>query len=347
MSNTSLRDRLTRALGDEYAIDAEIGAGMSRVYAATELGLGRRVVIKVLPPELAGEISHDRFRREIQLVATLQHPHIVPLLVAGEADGLPYFTMPFVEGETLRQRLQRGPLDLREAFQVFRDVLKALAWAHAHGVVHRDVKPENVMLSGGVAVVTDFGVAKALEAAQHPQYASGRMSMGLSVGTPQYMAPEQAAADPSADHRADLYAIGMVAYEALCGAHPFEGKRGMALMTAHATETPPPLKPRVPHVPSAICNVIMQAMAKRAEERPPSADAVLAVLDGLSTPRPSTALSMEVSGASVASAASAARNGPRGTRDTIRLPRRATVAGLIAGGMLLLLALFAVLATRR
>lgn len=340
MSQPSLRDRLTRALGDEYAIDAELGAGMSRVYRATERQLGRQVVIKVLPPELAGEISHERFRREIQLVATLQHPHIVPLLVAGEADGLPYFTMPFVEGETLRQRLQRGPLDLREAFQIFRDVLQALSWAHAHGVVHRDVKPENVMLSGGVAVVTDFGVAKALEVAQHPHLASGRMSMGLSVGTPQYMAPEQAAADPSADHRADLYAVGMVAYEALCGAHPFEGKRGVALMTAHASEAPPPLKPRVPHVPSAVCNVIMQSMAKKPEERPPSADAVLAVLDALTAPRASTARSMEVATGTLVPGA------PRGTRDTIRLPRRLTMAGLLAGGIVLLLGLLALVVSR-
>lgn len=330
MARPSLRERLTRAIGAEYDIDAEIGAGMSRVFAATERGLNRRVVIKVLPPELASEISHERFMREIRLVATLQHPHIVPLLVAGEADGLPFFTMPFVEGETLRQRLQRGPLEIRESFQIFRDVLKALSWAHAHGVVHRDVKPENVMLSGGVAVVTDFGVAKALQAAQHPHLASGRMSMGVSVGTPQYMAPEQAAADPSADHRADLYALGVLAYEVLAGAHPFEGRKGMALMTAHASEVPPPLKPRVPHVPSAICNVVMTSLEKRPEDRPPSAEAVLAVLEGLSTPRMSTAISMEMP------SRTAERAAMRLTREYIRLPRRLTIVTLVIAGMLAL-----------
>ena len=341
MTRASLRERLTRALGDVYAIEAEIGAGMSRVYLATERQLGRKVVIKVLPPELAGEISHERFHREIQVVATLQHPHIVPLLKAGEADGLPFYTMPFVEGETLRQRLQRGPLDLREAFQVFRDVLKALAWAHAHGIVHRDVKPENVMLSGGVAVVTDFGVAKALAAAQHPHLASGRMSMGLSVGTPQYMAPEQAAADPSADHRADLYAVGMVAYEALSGSHPFAGKQGMALMTAHANVPPPPLKPRTPHVPSAVCNVVMQALAKHPDERPPTADAMLAVLEGLSAPRASTAISAEVPGTP------RPHRPPHTSSEFTRLPRRATFVWLASGGVLLLLVLLAVVLTQR
>jgi eukaryotic-like serine/threonine-protein kinase len=341
MPRPSLRDTLMQALGDSYVIEGEIGAGMSRVFRATERALNRQVVIKVLSPELASEISNERFRREIQLVATLQHPHIVPLLVAGDAGGLPYFTMPYVDGETLRQRLTRGPLDLREAFQVFRDVLKALAWAHAHGVVHRDVKPENVMLSGGVAVVTDFGIAKALLDAQHPHLQSGRVSMGVSVGTPQYMAPEQAAADPSTDHRADLYAVGVLAYEALSGAHPFEGRKGVALMTAHATETPAPLKARAPHVPTAVCNVIMQALAKHPDERPVAAEAVLAVLENLSTPRMSTAMSQEIPSAR----ASLAQRTRRSVADYIRLPRRATVAVLVGVGVLALLAVLAFAAT--
>lgn len=288
MVRPSLRERLTRSLGDAYEIEGEIGAGMSRVFVATERALSRRVVIKVLPPEKAGEILHDRFRREIQVVATLQHPHIVPLLVAGEADGLPYFTMPYVEGETLRQRLSRGAIPTREAFPIFRDILKALAWAHARGVVHRDVKPENVMLSGGSAVVTDFGVAKALEASMDPARSSGRMSIGVSVGTPGYMAPEQAAADPATDHRADLYALGVMAYEALAGAHPFAGKQGIELLKAHAGERPAPLKARVARLPSPVANVIMQALEKDPDARPPNADAVLAVLEAVTAPRDST-----------------------------------------------------------
>jgi serine/threonine-protein kinase len=292
MVRPSLRDRLQRGLGDAFVLDRELsGAGMSRVFVATETQLSRPVVIKVLAPEITGEISAERFRREINFAATLQHPNIVPLISAGEADGMPYFTMPFVEGETLRQRLQRGPLELNEGFTLFRDVLRALAYAHQRGVVHRDIKPENIMISHGTAVVTDFGVAKALEDSQNYTRQSMRTSMGMAVGTPAYMAPEQAAADPAIDSRADIYALGLVAYEALSGAHVFAGKSGVQLLTAQAMEQPIPLKERAPKVPSAVANMIMRTLAKDRDERPRTAEEVLAVIEQVGTPRASTAIS--------------------------------------------------------
>lgn len=306
---------LQEALGGAYEIGDEIGAGMSRVFRARELALDRAVVVKVLAPERVGDLQHDRFRQEIQLLAALQHPHIVPLLVAGEVRGVPYYTMPFVEGETLRERLARGPLPLGEAFMVLRDVLKALSYAHARGVVHRDVKPENIMLSGGAAVVTDFGVAKALQASQAPEDGSPRTSRGFSVGTPLYTPPEQAAADPAIDHRADLYALAFVAYEMFTGAHPFAGRSGLALLSAHAQEMPAPLKEAVPAVPRGVASFVMQAMAKAPDDRPATADVALTTLEALVTPRVSTAISgpqERTSGFTGAFLAS---------RDYVRIPR--------------------------
>src|SRR5258705_5705407 len=206
-----LSGRLQAALGAAYRVEGEGGGGgMTRVFLAEEPRLARRVVVKVLPPELAAEISVDRFNREIQLSASLQHPHIVPLLAAGgEADVL-YYTMPFVEGEALRTRLAReGELPVRDAVRILKDVADALAYAHARGIVHRDIKPDNVLLTGHHAVVADFGIAKAIQASG----AAGLTSVGMAIGTPAYMAPEQAAGDPNVDHRADIYAFGAMAYE--------------------------------------------------------------------------------------------------------------------------------------
>ncbi|MEO7503520.1 MAG: serine/threonine-protein kinase, partial [Gemmatimonadaceae bacterium] len=204
-----LRDQLQATLGDSYVLEQELGGGgMSRVFVAHETSLGRKVVVKVLPHEMAAAVSIDRFRREIQLAAQLQHPHIVQLLSAGETGGLPYFTMPFVKGESLRQRLSHGgELPMSEAIRVLREIASALAYAHENHVVHRDIKPENILISGGSAMVTDFGVAKAVSASSGTE-GSSLTSLGVALGTPAYMAPEQATADPNTDYRADIYAFG-------------------------------------------------------------------------------------------------------------------------------------------
>src|SRR5688572_30148123 len=219
-----LRARLQGLLNTDYTLERELGGGgMSRVFVANERKLGRRVVIKVLTPELAATLSTERFQREIQVAASLQQANIVPVLTAGEADGMPWFTMPFVEGESLRARLTRGPLSEREAISVLRDVARALIYAHERGIVHRDIKPDNVLISGEAAVVTDFGIAKAISAARTngDRNATGITQVGTSLGTPAYMAPEQAAGDPDMDHRADIYAFGCLAFELLAGRPPF------------------------------------------------------------------------------------------------------------------------------
>jgi eukaryotic-like serine/threonine-protein kinase len=202
---------------DKYLLERELGGGgMSRVFVARDERLDRRVVIKLLPPSVTATISADRFKREIMLAAGLQHPNIVPVLAAGEFGTLPYFIMPYIDGESLRARMMRGPLSVRETVTILKDVVRALAFAHGRGIIHRDIKPDNVLLASGAAVVTDFGVAKAISASRQQQgvraSAPTMTGVGTSLGTPAYMAPEQAAADPSTDHRADLYALGIVAY---------------------------------------------------------------------------------------------------------------------------------------
>src|SRR3954469_4221778 len=208
-----LLKRLQDHLGAAYTVENEMGGGgMSRVFLTLDHSLNRKVVVKVLPQSLAATVSVDRFRREIMLAAKLQHPHIVPVLTAGELGELPYFVMPFIEGESLRFRIQRGPLSVRETVGIMRDVARALSFAHRLGIVHRDIKPDNILMSTGSAVVTDFGVAKAIIDARNVNQKQGATitAIGVSLGTPQYMAPEQAAADPTADHRADIYALGIV-----------------------------------------------------------------------------------------------------------------------------------------
>src|SRR5688572_8616805 len=225
-----LRDQLQKTLGGSYALERELGGGgMSRVFVAEETSLGRKVVIKVLPPDLAATVNVERFRREIQLAAQLQHPHIVPLLSAGIADGLPYYTMPFIDGDSLRTRIIRqGELPIHDALRILRDMTTALCYAHEHGVVHRDIKPENVMLTKHHALIMDFGVAKALSAATNP--GNSLTSMGVALGTPAYMSPEQATADPHMDHRADIYALGAVAYEMLTGRQLFGDRSPQAML---------------------------------------------------------------------------------------------------------------------
>ena len=241
---------------------------MSRVFVAHDTALGRDVVIKVLSPELSASLSTDRFTREIRLAAALQEPHIVPLLAAGmTAEGLPYYTMPFVRGDSLRARLDAGSIPLTDAIEILRNVAQALSYAHARGIVHRDIKPENVLLSSGTAVVTDFGIAKAL-AASRTESALGTLTQaGSSVGTPAYMAPEQAVGDP-VDARADVYAWGVLAYEVLAGRHPFVNKASaQQLIAAHIAESPRPLTEIVPTVPSELATLVMQCLAKSPEDR--------------------------------------------------------------------------------
>ncbi len=237
---------------------------MSRVFLALDQALGRRVVVKVLLPELAAGVNVERFRREILLAAQLQHPHIVPLLSAGQAGTLPYFIMPFVAGESLRARMGReGELPIAEAVRILRDVVSALAYAHSCGVVHRDVKPDNVLISGGVAVVTDFGVAKAVSiSSDSGSSATPMTTFGVALGTPTYMAPEQATASPQTDHRADIYALGVMAYEMLAGMPPFAGRSPQAMLAAHVMEEPEPIERRRPVIPSMLAGLVRDCLAQ-------------------------------------------------------------------------------------
>jgi eukaryotic-like serine/threonine-protein kinase len=282
---TDLRERLQSSLGNSYTLDRELGGGgMSRVFTAKETALGRAVVVKVLPPEMAAGVSTERFRREIAVAARLQHPHIVPLLSAGEMDGVPYFTMPFVEGESLRVRLaRRGELPVSESVRILREIASALAYAHEHGVVHRDIKPDNVLFSGDVAMVADFGVAKALSASSNGDH-GGVTSLGVALGTPAYMAPEQATADPTTDHRADVYAFGVLAYEMLTGQPPFVGRNPSQLLAAQVTEAPEPIARRRPNLPPALAALVMRCLEKRPADRPQSASEIVHAVDDINTP---------------------------------------------------------------
>ncbi len=285
---TDLRAQLQATLGAAYAIDRELGGGgMSRVFAGTESALGRQIVIKVLPAETMNAVSMERFRREIGVVARLQHPHIVPILTAGESEGVPFYTMPFVKGESLRARLaSSGTLSLSETIHVLRDIASALAYAHGEGVVHRDIKPENVIVSGGVAVVTDFGVAKALDVATQDgsRESQGLTSLGMAIGTPAYMSPEQATAEPDVDHRADIYSFGCVAYEMLAGSSPFAGRSSQQMLAAHVTAAPDPISVRRADVPPALGALVMRCLEKDRGARPASANDLIASLDALATP---------------------------------------------------------------
>ena len=286
----TLRQDIQASLTGRYEIEREVGGGgMSRVFVAEETRFRRRVVIKVLAPELAAGLSVERFEREIALAATLQQANIVALVTAGDVNGLPWYSMPYVDGESLRARIERGAVPVAESVAILRDVARALAYAHARGIVHRDIKPENVLLSSGTAMVTDFGIAKAISrsrtegAADRP--ATGTLTqVGTSLGTPAYMAPEQAAADPATDHRADLYAWGVLAYELLAGQHPFAGRTTpQQLLAAHMAEVPRALASTGPlggAVPPTLGALVMRCLAKDPGARPASAAALLEVLDG-------------------------------------------------------------------
>jgi serine/threonine-protein kinase len=292
MTSPDLRAQLQATLGPDYTLERELGGGgMSRVFVARENALGRDVVVKVLAPELSAAVSAERFTREIATAARLQQANIVPVLAAGMSAGVPYYTMPYVSGESLRALLARGTtLSLHDRLNVLRDVARALAYAHGEGVVHRDIKPDNILLSAGTAVVTDFGIAKAISAARThdgPPASTNDGTLtqaGSSIGTPAYMAPEQAVGE-AVDHRADIYAWGVVAYELLSGAHPFSGKTGASqLIAAHLAETPPSLATRSPEVPREVAALVMQCLAKSPGERPAGAHALLERLATVATP---------------------------------------------------------------
>ncbi len=282
---TGIHDRLQQALGAAYRIERELGGGgMSHVFLAEEVALGRRVVVKVLPQELAAGVSADRFRREIQLAAQLQHPGIVPLMAAGIGADLLWYSMPFVEGESLRTRLARGPLPIDEAVRLWRDLLEALEYAHGRGIVHRDIKPENIMLTGRRAVTLDFGVAKAVSASTAGVGSSAMMTgVGFAIGTPAYMAPEQAAGDGSVDARADLYAAGLVLYEMLAGRGPFDARTPAEHMAAHIATAPAPLPVTVP---APLRAIVEQCLCKSPSERPASAALTIAMVDAANSSGP-------------------------------------------------------------
>jgi serine/threonine protein kinase len=282
--HSPLVDLLAGALGPGYTIERELqGGGMSRVFVAFDQALQRRVAVKVLPEHLAAAVSVDRFDREILLSAGLQHPNIVPVLSAGAAGGLPFFTMPYVDGESVAGRLaQQGPLTVRETVSILKDVSRALAYAHERGIVHRDIKPHNILLSARAATVTDFGVAKAISSARRSaehERAGTLTGTGTSLGTPLYMAPEQAAADPDVDHRADIYALGITAYEMLTGHPPFASLAPRALLAARMTQDPPPLTTVRPDVPVALAALVSRCLEREPAARPQSAAELIAALD--------------------------------------------------------------------
>ena len=300
LSSASDLERVAASVGDRYQVEREIGrGGMATVYLAQDRKHQRPVALKVLHPHLAANLGPERFLREIQIAASLQHPHIVPLYDSGQAEGFLYYVMPFVEGESLRQRLERDrTLPLEEALRLTRAVAAALDYAHRHQVVHRDIKPENVMLHDGEAMVTDFGIAKALTAA-----ASDNLTQtGTSMGTPAYMSPEQSAGETDLDGRTDQYSLGCVLYEMLSGQTPFTGANAQAIIARSFTEPVPPLRAPKERIPEFVDRAVMKALSKQPADRFASAaqfSQALGSVGGVSTP-PGTASHPSIRPASVA-----------------------------------------------
>ena len=278
-------DAIPEILGGRYRIEREVGrGGMARVYLARDLKHSRSVAVKVIRHDLAASLGSDRFLREIEIAARLRHPNIVPLYDSGDADGMLYFVMPYEEGPSLRTRLERdGALSVTQCVNVLRDVARALAYAHQHGVVHRDVKPDNVMMSGDAAVVTDFGIAKAVHAAQSDAPTGTLTQPGAGLGTPAYMAPEQAVGDPATDHRADIYSFGCLAYELFAGHPPFHDLPTHEIIAAHVGTKPVPLTSASAAVPESIAGLVARCLEKSPGARPQSAQELLAELDSAQT----------------------------------------------------------------
>jgi len=276
-------ERLRASLAPHYRIIREIGSGgMATVYLAEDLKHHRQVAVKVLRPDLAASLGQERFFREIEVAAKLSHPHILPLHDSGEAEGFLYYVMPFVEGTSLRDRLVLGgELPIHDVVRILEEVADALAYAHARGVVHRDIKPDNVMITGRHALVMDFGVAKAVSEATGRQ---GITTIGVALGTPAYMAPEQAAAEENIDHRVDIYALGAMAYELLTGRPPFTGMTAQQVLAAHVTQAPEPVSQRRAACPPALAAVVMKCLEKRPADRWQSAEELNRQLDAMATP---------------------------------------------------------------
>ncbi|MFI5245457.1 MAG: serine/threonine-protein kinase, partial [Gemmatimonadales bacterium] len=297
---SDFRTRLEKSIAGQYTIERELGGGgMSRTYVATERTLNRKVVIKVLAPELLAGVSVERFNREVLMAARLQHPHIVPVLGAGDADGLPWFSMPYVEGESVRARLAHGPLGIGEIISILRDVARALAFAHANGVVHRDIKPDNVLLAAGSATVTDFGIAKAISASRTAAPGGTLTVAGTSIGTPTYMAPEQAAGDPNTDHRADFYSFGILAYELLCGRPPFHDLPPARMLAAQLSERPRDIRELRPDVPPALAQLVMRCLEKSPDDRPQQGADIVKVLDSVTSSGSGTAAPVILAGGQI------------------------------------------------
>src|SRR5690348_8091164 len=253
------------ALADRYAIERELGrGGMAIVYLARDLKHDRRVAIKVLRPELATSLGADRFLREISIAAQLTHPNILSLHDSGDANGALYYVMPYVDGESLRHRLERErQLPVDEAVEIARQVASALDYAHAQGVVHRDIKPENILLLGKHALVADFGLARAVCSAAHPRITDS----GIAVGTPAYISPEQASAERSVDGRTDVYSLGCVVFEMIAGVPPFRGATVQAIIAHHVSSPPPSLCSERPSCPPALDASVQRALAKVPADR--------------------------------------------------------------------------------
>src|SRR5215216_4887239 len=262
---TDTLTRLTTAIADKYTIERELGqGGMATVYLAEDLRHQRKVAVKVVHPELAAVLGAERFLSEIHVTAALQHPHILPLFDSGQADGQLYYVMPFVDGESLRGRLHRErQLPIDEAVRLSREVASALDYAHRHGVIHRDIKPENILVHDGQAVVADFGIALAVQSA-----GGARMTQtGLSLGTPQYMSPEQAMGEKTIDARSDVYALGAVTYEMLAGDPPFTGASVQAVVARLISEDPRPLVVQRKSIPEYVDGAVMRALEKLPADR--------------------------------------------------------------------------------
>ena len=278
---SELHEQLQSTLGAAYHVERELaGGGMSRIFLAEEQALERRVVVKVLSPDLAQAVSIERFKREIKLAGHLDHPRIVPVLSAGQSSDLLYYTMPLIEGETLRALIDRQrQLSLDVALALTADIADALDCAHRENVVHRDIKPENILVerATGHALVTDFGIARAIEKSSD---IASVTSTGLTLGTPTYMSPEQAAAERRIDGRSDIYSLGCVLYEMLGGTPPFTGSTARAIIAQHLNERPRSLRIVRPDLPAHVDEALQKSLAKVPDDRHRTGAAMCAALDG-------------------------------------------------------------------